>query len=208
MSGFNNAGWISRLWALGKPGAPTTEYVQNVNLVNDRRYASSREHAPHAAHAGFLTAPAAGTHNFVELGGSDALAAVVNLLHYMRVELSQANQLTGLLRIALADGAALTTATRTAVAPMFLDSDPDVVPALFEGTITTANIPASAEILPKSGSLGQTNATPAYPTAITELKQLGALPFALSWLGPRRLILFGGDAEIMEYFVAWQAMRS
>lgn len=207
-SSYQNASWLSRLWNLAKPEAPAAEYVSNVQVVNDRRWSSSREMAPYAAHGGLIAAPAAGSHNFVEIGGVDALGATLNLLHYGRFELGQANQLTGLVRIALADGSALTTASRTAVTPMFLDSDRDVSIALFEGVITTANLPATVEILPKSNSIGQTAATPAFPTAVTELAPLQALPFSASWNGPRNLMFFGGDAEILTYWLVWQALRA
>lgn len=209
MSGYQNAGWLSRLMSLARPGNPEAEFVANVNVVNDARWRSSRERAPYAAMSNFALAAGAGVHNFVEIGGLDPLG-YVGLLHYARFEAQQSNQITGLISWVLADGAALTTATRVATTPLILDSEPADGPSiqLFEGTIATANIPATAENLPKSNAIGQTLATPAFPTAITEIPPLQGLPFAMSWLGPRRLIFFGGNNETLQYYLAWQAMRA
>jgi len=208
MSGFQNAGWLSRLWSLAKPGSPIAELITNVQLVQDRSWSSSREHAPYAMHAGILSPAGAGVHNFVEIGGTDSLAPTLNLLHYGRLELTQSNTLTGLVSVVLQDGAGITTATRAAVTPIVRDADPDVAVTIFEGTIATANIPAAVEALPKSGVVGLTAATPSFPNAITEIPPLKGLPFAISWLGPRNLMLFSGADELMIYVLSWQAQRA
>lgn len=207
MSSFQNAAWIRRLWALAQPGDPVAQYVGNVQVVNDRAYASSRERAPYAAHEALLTAPAAGTHNFLEIGGLDQLGATLNLLHRLQVEHTSSG-LALFCMLALADGAALTTATRVATTPRFLDADPDVVPQLFLGTITTANIPASATSIPRSTTLGSTAATPTFDQAVTEILPLPGVHVARSWLGPRNLMLFAPDAAYLAFRVAWQAVRA
>lgn len=208
MSAFQDAGWLRRLWSLAKPGDPVVDYVTNVQVVNDRAYGSSRERAPYAQHGGLITAGGPGVHNFVEIRGADALGPTTNLLHACRWEEAMANQLTGIFTWALADGAALTTATRVATTPMIVDSDPDVACQLFVGTIATANIPAAAIAMPHTNGIGQTAATPSFPTGVSEWLPLGGLPFCASWLGPRSLILFGGANQLSLYSIAWQAMRS
>jgi len=208
MSSFQDSGWLRRLWSLAKPGDPVTEFVQNVHLVQDRRWSSSRERAPYAAHSGFLLAAGAGVHNFVELRGVDALAATVNLLHACRWEEAMVNTLTGLMSWVIADGSALTTATRVNTTPAVADSDPDVRCELFIGTIATANIPASAVSMPRSNGIGQTAATPSFQSATTEFTPAAGLPFCLSWPGPRSLMLFGGANQISAFHVLWQAIRS
>lgn len=207
MSSFQDAGWLRRLWSLATPGDPVAEYVSNVNVVNDGAYRGSRERAPFAMHNQLLFAAGAGVHNFVEIGGLDRLAPTRNMLHYARFEEGQAGALTGLVQWVIADGAALTTVTRAAATPVFADADPDVTPQIFIGTIATANIPATAQILPRSNALGRTGATPVFDAGITEVLPLKSLPFAATWLGPNRLIFIGGANEITTFMLAWQAVR-
>lgn len=207
MSSFQDAGWVRRLWSLARPGDPVAEYVANINVVNDGAYRGSRERAPFAMHNQLLFAAGAGVHNFVEIGGFDQLGPTRNMLHYARFEEAQAGALTGLIQWVIADGAALTTASRAAATPVFVDADPDVTPQIFLGTIATANIPATAQILPKSNAIGNTAATPSFPAAITEVLPLKALPFATTWLGPNRLIMIGGANEMTTFLLAWQAIR-
>lgn len=208
-SSYQNADWLSRLRSLATPGEPTAPFVSNVSIVNDARWRSSRERAPYAAMSNLALAAGPGVHNFVEIGGSDPLG-YIGLLHYARFEASQSNQITGLIAWVIADGASLTTASRTAVTPLARDSEPADGPQiqLFEGTIATANIPATAENLPKNNAIGQTAATPSFPTCITEIPPLQGLPFGMAWRGPGRLIFFGGANEQLSYYAAWQAMRA
>jgi len=208
MGSFQDARWLRRLWSLAKPGDPIAEYISNVQLVQDRSWASSRERAPHAQHALGVAAAGAGVHNFFEIGGTDGLGPTLNLLHFARLIGAPTNMLTGTFSWALADGAALTTATRAAVTPTFVDPDPDVTPVLFVGTIATANIPAAAATLPLSDHLGETGATPVYDLAVTNVEPLVGLPFAASWDGPRNLIFFGAANELSVVRLAWQAIRS
>lgn len=207
MSSYQDAGWLRRLWSLARPGQPISDYVTNTNLVNDGAYRGSREQAPFALHNQLLFAAGAGVHNFIEIGGFDRLAPTRNLLHYARFEEGQVGALTGLVQWVIADGAALTTASRAAATPVFLDSDPDVTPQVFVGTIATANIPATAQILPRSNCLGRTGATPVFDAGVTEVVPLKGLPFAASWTGPNRLIFFGGPNEQTVFMTAWQAIR-
>lgn len=209
MSSFQDAAWLRRFWSLAKPGDPVVDYVTSVQIVNDRRYASSRERAPYAGHAGLMVAAGAGVHNFVEIGGLDGLGATRNLLHRARFEVldDMATSLNGLLQAALVDGAALTTATRVATTPIFRDSDPDVTPVLFLGTIATANIPASAVILPRSTTLGLTGATPAFGSAVVDVDPC-ALGFAQTWSGPANVIFFGPADVSIIWKATWQAMRA
>lgn len=207
MSSFQDAGWIRRLWSLAKPGDPLAQYVSNVNIVNEGSYRGTRERAPFAMHSQLAFPAGAGVHNFMEIGGLDPLGPTQNLLHYARIEEGQAAALTGLIQWVIADGAALTTATRVATTPMFRDSDPDVTPQLFLGTIATANIPATAQIIPRSNSLGRTGATPVFDDSVTEVLPLRGLPFAATWTGPSRLIFFGEANTMTTFMMAWQAIR-
>lgn len=207
MSSFQDAGWIRRLWSLAKPGDPVAEYVANVNIVNEGAYRGTRERAPFAMHSQLAFGAGAGVHNFMEIRGFDPLGPTQNLLHYARIEEGQVGALTGLVQWVIADGAAITTATRVATTPMFRDSDPDVTPQLFIGTIATANIPATAQILPRSNALGRTGATPVFDQSVTELWPLGALPFAASWTGPNSLIFYGEANTATTFLMAWQAIR-
>lgn len=208
MSSYQDASWIRRLWSLAKPGDPIAEYVSNVSVVNDRRFSSSRERAPYAWHSVLMGAAGAGIHNFLELQGLDALGPTVNLLHRFRGETAMANTLTGLITVAIADGAALTTATRVLTTPLVSDADPDVTPRLFLGTIASANIPAVSAVLPRSNAIGQTGATPTFSQAVSELEPTEALPFAVSWEGPASLMFFSGADELCIFEAVWQAMRA
>lgn len=209
MSSFQDASWLRRLWALARPGDPATDYVTNVQLVNDRRYASSREAAPYASHGALAVAGGAGIHNFVEIGGFDRLAATQNFLHRARFEIlvNMATSLDGLLQVSLTDGSTITTATRVATTPLLGDSDPDVTCRLFIGTIATANIPASAIALPRSATLGLTGATPAFGSSITDLDPT-ELGFAQTWIGPRNLMFFAPANTSILWKATWQAMRA
>jgi hypothetical protein len=209
MSSFQDARWLRRLWSLAAPGDPDARYIANVQVINDRAYGSSRERAPHAQHSNTIAAPAAGTHNFVEIGGLDGLGPTVNLLHHGAFEAQMSGVLTGIISWFLGSAGALTTATRVATAPKFIDPDSDVTPTLFQGTILTANLPASRTNLPRANGIGQTAATPTFATSVTTVERLGALPFAASWDGPQNLFFFSEtDGVFLLYKLAWQAMRS
>lgn len=207
MSSFQDASWVRRLWSLGFPGQPIAKAVANVNVVSDMAYRSSRERAPYASHSGVQTAPGAGIHNFIEITGTDALGvSPEKLLHFVRIQ-QNVGASGNSVSIALADGAALTTATRVATTPMFIDNDQELTPQLFLGTIATANIPAGAVALPFATNL--TNpATPAVTDVITDIESLRALPFAARWR-ENSLIFFAGQAALAQVFrVAWQIYRA
>jgi len=207
MSSFQDARWLRRLWSLAAPGDPTAPFIANVQLVNDRSYGSSRERAPYAHHSAVAFGAGAGVHNFVEIGAIDGIGPTRNLLQQAIFEVGQANILTGVVRWVIADGAALTTATRVAVTPVISDNDPDITPVIFTGTIATANIPAAAATIPRTNGIGQTAATPSFPSAMTQLPPCAGLNFCASWLGPSNLLFFSGDNEFFAFVIAWQGMR-
>lgn len=209
MSSFQDSAWLRRLWSLAKPGDPLTDYVTNVQTVNDRGYASSRERAPYASASNSMIAQGAGVHNFVEIGGVDLLGPTTNLLHAMHFEVEQSTVLTGVVSWIVQDGAALTTVARVATTPTTLDPDPDVTPVLFIGSIATAQLPATRTQLPRFNSIGITAATPSFPTVTTEIPPCAGLPFAASWLGPRNLMFFSETPNVVwNWFMSWQAIRS
>lgn len=201
--------WLTRLKALNSGAEDfTVPGVSHVQLVSDRQFDGSREAAPFARHSAFLAAAGAGVHNFVEVVGTGQ-ESLRFLLHQARLETQMANLLTGFFSWAVVNGAGLTTATRVATTPTFRDVDPQITPQLFVGTITTANLPASRTILPRANAIGQTNASPSFPTCVTDVKPLRGLPFAAEWNGPLSLIFYQETAnEIVAYDVAWQAIRA
>lgn len=207
MSSFRDAEWIKRLWSLARPGDPVIDYVAGVNVVNDGRYRGSREQAPYAHHSGFALGAGAGSHNFIEIGGTDPLAPPLNLLHQAVLETAMGNSLTGLVKVLVAPTGSLTSATRVAQTPFTMDSDPDVTPFVFAGTLLTANIPAAAAFLPRQNGVGQTNGTPLFSTSVTKLDPLVTLPFAAKWQGGS-LFFFGGDNEFIFWQIAWQSIRA
>lgn len=209
MSSLRDADWLRRLWSLGRPGSPAVEYVQHVNVVNDRGYSSSHEHAPVAQQTSFLAAGGAGVHVFFELTGSDGLAPPLKMLHRIRAITSTSATVNGFLSWVIANPASVTTATRVATTPQLADSDPDVAALLFEGTIATANLPATRRFIPMTRTIGQTGATPAFPFGVTEVDPISSLHYALRWNGPESLFVFVEDANTaLFYHATWQAMRA
>lgn len=209
-SSFQDAGWLRRLRSLALPGRAKADEVQNVNIVNDRSYASSRERAPYAFHTVLVAAPGAGVHNFVEITGVDSLGvAPEKLLHRMFVQLPPlAGQDGAALSIANLNGAALTTATRVATTPMLLEADPELTPQLFIGTITTANLPATRANLPLKQVQEGTNATPEIVNCNTWLEPLVGLPFALRWR-ENSIIFFWENADTLGVIeLHWQIFRA
>jgi len=206
MASFQDAAWLRRLWSLAIPGDPVAQYVSNVHLVNDRSYASSRERAPFAMHTALQVAAGAGSQNFVELGSTDPVG-VENLLHRAVLEVGMSNVLTGLASWVIAPTASLTTATRVAVTPMARDADPDVTPFLFQGTLTNANVPATANVIPRINGVGQTAATPSFQTGVATIERAGPLPFGLRWPAGSSLFFFSGDNQLWIYSLQWQGVR-
>ncbi len=200
--------WLTRLMQLsGGATDYTVPGIAHVNLVNDMRFRTSREGAPLACHGSTLAAPGAGSHNFVELMGIDASNALpLNILHHFRAELGQTSVLTGVISWAVVDGSTLTTASRTPATVLMREPDPQITPMMFTGTILTANLPASRVNIPRSGSLGQTNASPLYSSSVTELYGKPEMPAAF-WRGPS-LMFFGGDNEFMTFLARWQCIRA
>lgn len=205
-SSFQDAGWLRRLRSLALPGRAKADEVQNVNLVNDRSYSSSRERAPYAFHSAIQAAGGAGIHNFFEITGIDSLGpAPEKLLHRLWI---QGNVGAGgqSFSIANVNGAALTTASRVATTPMLSDADSELTPQLFIGTIATANLPTRFQ-LPQKETLFATAATPTVADQITWLDPLGTLPFALRWR-ENSLIFFQDQADLAWIVqLAWQVMR-
>jgi hypothetical protein len=208
VSSFQDSSWLRRLWSLATPGDPVAQFVQNANLVNDRRYASSRERAPYAAHNATIPTGGAGVHNFIEIGGLDLLGPTTNFLHFLRTNTDQSSgALAGFLSWNIAAAGSLTAALRLAQTPQFRDTDPDVAPTLFVGNVATANLPAGRTIVPKNGSVGETSATPSFSFAVTVVEPT-ALPFARTW-NTGSLFIFAETADtLLNFDIVWQAMRS
>lgn len=192
MSSYQNANWMKRLWGLAAPGKPGAEFVQNVNLVNDGAYRSSRERAPYARHFGLMSAAGAGSHTVLEIRAADSFTALpaIALLHHLLAVPS-----TGLLAMQLADPAGLTFASRTLQTPLFRDRDAELTPEVRHCVMTTANLPANGALVPNNA-------------VITNLDPQG-LPFAMSWDDGRSLFVWSAtDNAQLIVDVCFQAMRA
>jgi len=199
VSSYQDASWLRRLWSLASPDKPDADYVANVQLVNDRGYAGSRERAPYAEASVSIGAAAAGEHSYIEIGGTDSFtgSARTILIH------QAAAQVAGGLLHLWSTPAAITTATtaRTAVALGTSDNDDgEITPTLFRADVATANIPAAAQGIPAWSS----SAT----DASFWINSHPGLHWALRGRPGQSLYLFAGNNAAITFFVVWQAMRS
>lgn len=195
MSAYQNAGWLSRLISLGKPGTPESPFAVNTNLVNDSRFRSSREHAPYGRVIRASPAPAAGEFAGWELRGDDRANPLV-LLHGLR-----AFATGGAVMIAnLAVPSAALIADRTASTFQFRDQDPDVTISVFSLSTAGGDLPATPFTLPPD--IGVTAAWGA-------IVPWGTLPFAAHWQEGQSLYVwaFAADTTIM-IDATIQAVRS
>lgn len=195
VSSFQNAGWMTRLWSLAKPGDPVAQYVTNVQLVNDMRYRSSRERAPYGRVTNTTPAPGAGEHAGWELRGDDQLGNPLMLLHHVRAVSG-----AGVVVAALAVPTAALIADRTASTFMFQETDREL--SLTVNTLSTAvgDLPTSFPLPPDVGvTAAWQGLFPFTP----------ALPFAASWNAGQSLYVFALTADqVVQIDAAIQAVRA
>ena len=178
MSSYQNAGWLSRLISLAKPGQPTSEYVSNVNLVNDNAFRSSRESAPIARVISVSPAPGAGEFAGWEFRADDSLRSPLVQLHGLR---AFATGPAAIIAQIQTPSAAL-IADRTAATFSSEDQDPDVNLSVFTLSTAGGDLPATPMVLPPD--LGVT----AGWAAIVPWPRL---PFALEWQDGQSLYYTG-----------------
>lgn len=184
MSGYQNAGWLSRLISIAKPGEPANEYVTNVNLVNDGSVRSSREQAPFGRIIGVSPAPAAGEFAGWELRADDNLRSPLTLLHGLRAFASGPASIIAF----LSQPTATFIADRTAASFSFRDNDPDVSLSVFSLSTAGGDLPASPMVLPPD--IGVT----AGWAAIVPFGD--ALPFAAQWIDGESLYIWAFAANV------------
>lgn len=208
---FVNYDWWRRLVQLSSgQDDPRVPGVTHVNIVQDSSWRGSRERGPLAQHAVQLAAGGAGIHGFFEIRGSDTMGTIpIKLLHRLRTEVQMSSIADGLISVALADS--LTTASRIATTPAMLEVDGEgVVPQFFIGSIATANLPATRIVLPRTRSVGQTGATPLFPTSVVELETNRGMPvFVWGPSQPPSFFLFHETPnQAFHAHLAWQTVRS
>lgn len=184
MSSYQNAGWLSRLVSLGKPGEPLSSVAANVNLVNDGSVRSSRERAPYGRVIRTSPAPAAGEFAGWELRADDTLGNPLVMLHGLRAFATGGAVLIG----NLASPSAALIADRTASSFQFGDSDADVT--LTVNTLSTAggDLPATPFTVPPDiGVTAGWGAIVPWPK----------LPFAMHWQDGQSLYLWAFAADIV-----------
>jgi len=197
MSGYQNAGWLSRLRSLAKPDEPSVPFVSNVAIVNDGSVRSSRERAPYGRVIRTSPAPAAGEFAGWELRATDEYSSNPHvMLHGLRAFATGGVVLIGMLQ---APTAAL-IADRTASSFQFGDSDPELT--LIVNSLSTAG-----------GDLPGTPFTLAPDIGVTAgwgaIIPWGKLPFAAHWQDGQSLYLWAFAADIVVSIDATlQAMRA
>lgn len=173
--------------------------VVRVQLVSDQRYLSSRERGPYAAHIG--TAPSdTGLHAGVILYGSDAAGALGSANLMVHAAQTQAATYVGVVA-----PSTLSNLTRTNVAPVCRDLDPEVVPLIDEFTIPTADLPAA-------GTYGWITA-PLLQNAIIAQQSASWLPrihfrSAAAATATAMILIHPTANTALSYSVQWQAVRT
>lgn len=197
MSTYSEASWLRRLWSLARPGDPTTPYVQNVNLVSDMRYRSSREHAPWGRIVGSGAAPAAGEFAGWELRADDPLVNPVVMLHHLRAFGGAAVSIIASVQLPTA----ALIADRTAAAFSFRDNDADLSLTVNQLSTAGGDLPGTPMVLVPDGSgiAGWMGIMPWGPS----------VPFAGYWQGGESLFVWAFAADtVVQIDAAIQGMRA
>jgi len=197
---YLEASWLRRLMSLARPAQPITPFAQNVNIVNDGSYRSSREHAPCARTFTTFLTPGAGEHAYLELTGSDTKGAPIILLHEL---VGSALFVNLTVIVGTAPIGSLTTVSRAAIQPVFQEQDEALEALLFAGTIATANIPATFGTLPVDW---QDDGAVIDGSGVRMLP--GPLGFAAIAPAGHSIFAIGPVAQSWAFDATWQAMRT
>ena len=183
MSSYQNAGWISRLISLGKPGEPLSPLATNVNIVNDGAVRSSRERAPYGRVVRTSPTPAAGEFAGWELRADDPLGSPLTMLHGLRAFGTGGVTIIGTLEVP----SAVFIADRTASSFQFGDADADVTLTVNSLSTAGGDLPPTPFVLPPD--IGVTAGWAA-------LVPWGKLPFAAHWQDGQSLYLWAFAADV------------
>ena len=196
MSDYQEAGWLRRLWSIARPGAPFTEHVQNVQLVNDAKYRGSRERAPYGRIIAASPAPAAVEFAGWELRADDNLSSPIVLLRGLRAFVVGGGSIIASIQ---APTAAL-IADRTAASFIARDRDPDVTLTVNSLSTAGGDLPATPFVVPPDFGV-----TAAWASIVPWV----GLDFALHWQNGESLFLWGFTADaVVSLDATIQAIRS
>lgn len=199
-STYKAAGFIRRLLDAALPDS--VHQLVNVQLVNDRTFAGSRERAPSATFVDILNLAGAGEHNVLAIratdAGSDHPPPIINV---QRLQLRSGTALDSFSWTVLSQAAfdALTVADGPDPFPAItVDSDDEVSIVAELLAIETANLPTAAGILPNMNDVDS--------VVRVDIQADGALPGIFSFRGV--LVLVQGIANVSSFaFLQAQAVR-
>lgn len=196
MSDYQEAGWLRRLWSLARPGAPFTEHVVNVQVVNDAKYRGSRERAPYGRVIRASPAPAAGEFAGWEIRADDNLGSPLVLLRGLRAFVVGG----GSIIVSIQAPTAALIADRTASSFTTRDVDPDVTLTVNSLSTAGGDLPATPLVVPPD--IGVTAAWAA-------IVPWPGLDFALHWQNGESLFLWGFTADaVVSIDATIQAIRA